>query len=853
MKSIYKISVFILVVVLTASSCSRKKNTFMTRNFRAVNAEFNALYNGNLALEQGKRTLAQNYTDDFWEILPVERVKLMEYTAIMGEEENSDFARAEEKAVKAVQKHSIEIHGKEYNPQIDEAYMLLGKARYYDSRFIPALEAFNFVLNKYPTSNSINTAKIWKEKTNIRLRNEDLALKNLKELFEKSELDREDFVDASAMIAQAYINKEHADSAIVHIKNAVEYTKDYEQKGRLLYIKGQLYNILKDKDSANMAFDEVIALNRRSPRVYMINAEMEKARNFDYEKGDKDLLLEHLTELSEDRENRPFLDLIFHQIGNYHRDLDDVENAVANYNKSIKHFRQNQKLQAFNYIAMGDIFFDRAEYSAAGAYYDSTLMRLEPNTRLQRQIQKKRDNLEDVITYEAIAQVNDSILRFAAMSEPERRAYFTEYANNLKEKAIADSIATAKERETFRNDEFFRGESSRANDKTSASGGTFYFYNPATVSYGKQEFRRRWGNRTSEDDWRRSDKKTISQQQSGILAEISAEAGGSIADNPLFDPETYLALIPTDQGVIDSLAKERNMAYYQLGIIYQEKFKEYQLAVDRLEKLLTFSPEERLVVPTKYFLYKLYGILENGVNEQKYRNDIVSNHPDSRYAEIINNPAAALATDESSPEYKYGELYRQFEAQQYKYVIEKADEYIYMYVGEEILPKFELLKATAIGRTSGLEAYKEALNYVSLNYPNSEEGKRAQAVYSTTIPKLEIFDFGENNNSDKWKLVYEFSTENQENAEKLKEKIEEAIEEKNYRHLSASLDYYTQDKTFVVIHGFTAKETSRSFAEMLKHDKKHKITQESYQISSPNYTVVQVHKNFDAYNQQNMN
>jgi hypothetical protein len=31
-------------------------------------------------------------------------------------------------------------------------YLLLGKARYYDQRFIPALDAFNYILYKYPNS-----------------------------------------------------------------------------------------------------------------------------------------------------------------------------------------------------------------------------------------------------------------------------------------------------------------------------------------------------------------------------------------------------------------------------------------------------------------------------------------------------------------------------------------------------------------------------------------------------------------------------------------------------------------------------------------------------------------------------
>lgn len=821
----------------------------MTRNFRAVNSEYNGLYNGDLALEQGKRTLAYDYKDDFWEILPVERVSLLEFTPLTGESENSDFNRAEDKAVRVVQKHSIDVDGKEHNPKIDEAYMMLGKARYYDSRFIPAMEAFNFVLNRFPTSNSINAAKIWKEKTNIRLRNEEVAIKNLKILFAKSELTNEEFVDASAIIAQAYINMDAPDSALVHIRSAAELTKDYEEKGRFLFIKGQLFNEVGKKDSANKAFADVIDLKRRSPRRYMIHAEIEIAKNFDYEKGNRDALLTHLLELAEDRENRPYLDIVYHQIGNFHRDIDSIDKAKFYYGRSIKEFRQNQKVQAFNYLNMGDIHFDLAEYKNSGAYYDSTLMRLQENTLLYRRVKKKRDNLDDVIKYEDIAQTNDSILRFVAMTEDERLAYFRDYTQKLKDKAIADSIAEAKEKERFRDDEFFAG-SKREGDREES--GSFYFYNQATVSFGAQEFRRRWGNRSLEDDWRRSDKKMVSQEEEFAIAD--EEGGGtSILDHPRFDPETYLALIPTDEVAIDSIKKDRDMAYYQLGIIYQEKFKEYQLAVNRLESLLTFNPEDRLVVPTKYYLYKLYEILEDPTNMQRYANDIVSNHPESRYAEIIRNPAAAISLDESSPEFKYGELYKKFLNEEYRYVIQKADEYIHMFVGESILPKFEFLKATALGRLEGFQAYKEAMNYVALTYPNSEEGQRAQTIYQKTIPKLESFNFEQNDNSEKWKLVYEFDRDKMGDAEKLKAKIEQAIEEKKYLFLKTSIDFYTEEQIFLVIHGFGSKNTARGLAEMLREEKKYKIVQKSYTISSPNYTVVQIHKNFNAYNEQNLN
>ena len=154
-----------------AQSCSRKKDTFINRNFHALGTKYNILYNGNIALDRGKLAVNDAYTENFWELLPVERMQVSEDVFLPGQSKNADFERAEEKAIKAIQKHGMNINGKEKNPQIDEAYLLLGKARYFDQRFIPALEAFNYILRRYPASNNIIHARVWREKTHMRLEN----------------------------------------------------------------------------------------------------------------------------------------------------------------------------------------------------------------------------------------------------------------------------------------------------------------------------------------------------------------------------------------------------------------------------------------------------------------------------------------------------------------------------------------------------------------------------------------------------------------------------------------------------------------------------------------------------------
>ena len=831
MKNSFSYIVIGVLILSIVSSCSRKKDRFLNRSWHSVNTKYNVLFNGNVALESGKNAVITAYKDNYWEILPVERLQTTDAIVLGNKAKNPSIELAEVKAVKAIQKHGMNIKGKEKNPQIDEAYMLLGKARYFDNRFIPALEAFNYILFKYPASSNINLAKIWRAKTNLRLENEEVAIQNLKKLIEFEKLSKYDIVEASSTLAQAYITTKSLDSAITQLQVASQLTKNNEQRGRLHFIEGQLYSILGKKDSANLAFDKVIALNRRSPRTYMINAHLEKIKNFDPKNGDKIALQDLLEELETNRENRPFLDRIYHQIAQYQLLNQSDSIAISYLNKSLRTNSEDDYLTARNYQILGDLKFDYSEYSLAGSYYDSTLLKLKENSKPYRAIKRKRDNLEDVIYYESIAKDNDSILSVVAMSDTEKETYFQSYIDTLKSEALKKAAQSS--------------ENSFATSQNSLTkkGKSFYFYNPTTVAFGKNEFIRIWGDRALETNWRWSSK---SAQSDLNEADEIAKAEAS-EQQKRFSVDYYLAQLPTQQKALDSISKERNFAYYQLGLIYKDKFKEYKLAQDKLEQLLKQNPEERLVLPAKYNLYKLYALLDLKRLQALIKRDIIENHPDSRYAEVLLNPESALSNNENSPETLYNNLYTQFEMGEYQHVIEGCDLQIIRLDGDQILPKLELLKVTAKARLFGFEAYKEGLNFVALNYPSSIEGKKAARMYETVIPELESAEFVQDSTQTNFKTIFKFEASEADEIKEFKETLSTAIEDVDYFKLSVSKDRYDTNTIFVVVHGLKSVQGAFGFVEILKDKSDLEISRPFFGISSKNYQTVQIHKNLESY------
>ena len=473
-----------------------------------------------------------------------------------------------------------------------------------------------------------------------------------------------------------------------------------------------------------------------------------------------------------------------------------------------------------------------------------------------------------MIKYEGIANRNDSILNVVGLSDSDRNAYYEKYIIKLKkEDELKKSLAaTALEKEKNNPDRSAKDAANVGGKNPSETKGKsammppgtnqtinntgkesdFYFYNQKSVAYGKLQFKKLWGDRGYKNNWRLSSEKTNVESTDIADDKEDKEAleKGKGDKEEKYTAEFYLKDIPKNQIILDSIAKERNFAYFQLGSIYKEKFKEYQLAANKLEQLLKNNPEERLVLPSLYNLFKIYEI----INKEKalaMKERIISQYPNSRYAQILSNTNPEIAGVDT-PEFAYKKWYKLYESGDYRTVNSELEKDVDQYSGEELISKFELLKANTIGKLKGIKEFKKALNFVALNYPNSEEGKQAEALLGKDVPYLEGLKFYAVAGKS-WKIVFKVAYNDDKTNSILIDKIKKFIATRPADKLILSTDIYTLTENFIVIHGLITEEFAKGIATILKDYKDYKIPQTSIVLSNFNYQVVQINKNIEDY------
>lgn len=660
----------------------------------------------------------KNHVDNYDKVLPVFKIGTIEQSKSIYPAADKAIA----KASKTVAKHSMFIGGKERVKWIKHAYMLVGISNYYKYDFLPAIEMFQFIFKQYEKFPIKYDALYWLART-YNERGSFNESQNMIDLTE-SEIDKvkkKKRWQHYAVSADLAIKQENHNVAIGHVLNTIKHTKNRKFQTRLKFILAQLYERSGDKANANKYYNEV--LRRNSPFEMEFNTRINRALVFDNQTAQSDDLKKELKKLSRDEKYSDFRDKIFYALGNIEFEEGKKDEAKNYFKKSIAASTVNNNQKGRSYLKLADMAFDDALYVQANTYFDSTVAFLKPTDEKYVYATLKKEVLNELVENLETIKREDSLQRIGKLSPNEQEAFINEIIEEKKAKEAAEKEAELERQKAITSTAL----ANNAAANTPQGGNLWYFYNPTTLSFGFTDFQKKFGNRKLEDNWRRSNKQAIAKN---IFEE--GEEGGEVNDSSKseYSKDFYLKNLPkkpedfakSDQKIMD--------AYFGLGFIYKEKLNEKQLAINNFEELLKRFPNTSYKLTAYYQLYKTYSEMGNGAKADYYKNKVCNEAPNSDYCRIILNPeiGATLKNDRQKMDALYESTYNAFLNMNYDSVITVANEVDKLYPGDALQPRFDYLRALAIGRSATVPEFQASLKDVVIKFPKHKVKEEAIAI-----------------------------------------------------------------------------------------------------------------------------
>jgi len=701
--------------------------------YHNLTAHYNAYWNGNQSLQEGKRELKSSVDDNYADILAVFNYGTKEDGTSLA----PHMDRARDKGKKVIRKHSMEFGGTEYVRWIDDSWLMIGKAQFFKHDYLKARRTFERVIRDYEPPEKFE-AMLWLGRSFTQLEYYGKASSTLDRLKNQIENSNEvnDFTRSHLplMYAELQLKQDNYDAAVPHLLNGVSLLSDKQLKTRVMFILAQIYQEQDRDDLAAKYFRKVI---RRNPEYEMaFNARIRLATSIEVGSEESAEVIEELHKMLDDAKNEEFKDQIYYALGEIAMKKDQDSLAISHYRKSVAHSIDNDFQRATSSLKAADFYFERKKYPLAQAYYDTAMQVLPADYPNYSEIQRKTYTLSRLVENLKVYQRQDSLQRLAKMGEDERNAVidsviavYKEEQKRIKEQELQRRQAAAQMRQGRRRSERTGGLGS--------AGGGWYFYNTQARSMGYNEFMQKWGRRQLEDLWRLSSKQQGASFDMGgqegmaaIADTAKADSAQSISTDPV-KRETYTQYIPTTEEQMELSNAKIAQALYNMGFIYKIQLENNQEAINSFQEFVERFPDNEDAIKCYYQLYKLNQQLGNTSEAEHYKNIILDDYPDSDYALILQDPEyyKNLLSDQKKMKTMYKEAYNAFKDGEYLTTKLISDDAINNYQQTEVTPRFKYLRALSLRRIEdSKDTLKTELQDIVKNYPNSEVYGMAQNI-----------------------------------------------------------------------------------------------------------------------------
>jgi tetratricopeptide (TPR) repeat protein len=734
------------------SYCSVEKNTGASRFYQGMTAKYNIYFNGYESFKAGLVKISRSYQDDYGEIL-----KVFEYsdpsTASLC---SSDMERAIQKASKLISLKSITakpnlketddlsekdrkfLERKEYNEWVDDSYLLIGKARFYKHEYTEATAIFNYCITNANDPEIQKEATIWLARIYNETGNYSESLRLLTGLDLTTGFSKYLKSMYFPSLADLYIKQKKYQEALDPLGKSIAIASGKRAKYRLTYLEAQLCEKTGDAKRATSLYREVVRLN--PPYDVEFNARINIAGVFDVNSGNPQEMTRELQRMLNDSKNKDYLDQIYFALGNISMKEGNDADALKYFRKSAIAKSQNQNQKGRSYLALAGYYFKKPDYMKSGVYYDSAIFFLDQKYPDYQAIKLKSQGLNSLVTQLSIIQREDSLQKVAKMTESERNALIsTIIAKLVKDESEGKTNANADRYnlgQYYENERRFQGNIDQE--------GKWYFYNQAALTFGRTEFRKRWGDRKFEDNWRRSNKARVSNTQFTTNPnEVAPRVADSLA--PVINdrmPAFYMKSLPLSDSLLMISNERIATALLNAGKAYAERIPDIPKATETFETLNNRFPASELIPESLYSLYNI-NKESNSAKSEAYRQRLLQKYPDSEFSKILSDPAyyEKKLAELKMAEKNYNDAYSAYKNEKFTDAIAICDDAIKTYPQNKLIPKFLLLKAYSIGRTSDERSFKEQLSYLIKSWPGTAESKRAEelnAYLNQKIPELKV-------------------------------------------------------------------------------------------------------------------
>ncbi len=699
---------------------------YTSRTYHRMVSKYNILFNGDQALIKAQTQLRTQHVDDYDGFLSIYREGTEEtYTAV-----KPDLEKCLEKGAKTIKNHSMLIDGKQKNNYIDDAYLLMGKAHYYNRDYASALETFNYVIQKFRDGEIRAEAELWAAKTETAMENYIPAKARFDKLYTNRTLSKHLNADVFAAFAHLEFVQGNLENAYQLLIQAAEKTEERELELRWLYICGQLQAKLGRDYEASQLFERVI--RKGPPYELLFNAQLNQARNYDVNLMDPDNAYEALEKMLRDEKNYDNRDQIYYVMAEVAEKLRDDMDRDGFLNRSIRVSTQNNKQKGLSYLWLAEIRFDEKIYEQAQAYYDSCYQFLPKEHPKYKMVEVLKKSLSRLVANLQTIALQDSLQGLALLSEKQQLAIIEDIIEDLKE---ADLEALMEQERGMDELAFNAGNGQSGPGGLAGMGSAnqqFYFYNPTLRSNGVSAFVSKWGNRKLEDNWRRKDKSVVLRDPTlDTSNEEDPQEQEEEKLDPRYDPTTYLAQIPMDSASMDSSHALIVAALFDNGLLYKEEIKDLPAAAESILDLLKRYPDLEDRPKAWYILYRVYVELEDEKQRDIYKNKILSLYPESEYAYLILNEGKEIKeVDESEAKQAYASAYAQYENKRYSTALSQCLKGIEKYEDSRYGARFFLLRAYCEAGLRNMDRLKLALQEVLKRFPQTNESSEAQKVLS---------------------------------------------------------------------------------------------------------------------------